>query len=152
MHCSVFLREIDDNGPTRYVIAVADVLLRSPVTNLRRLMRMNMPNHAFHRTRRYATSSWRAAARRILNLVLLGLVASSDSSPPSRDRSVAVKPFTTIAVALLALIAIAHLLRLFAGWEVTVSGFTVPVWFSLPGFIIAGGLAVMVWRESQARA
>jgi hypothetical protein len=36
MHCSVFLREIDDNGPTRYVIAVADVLLPSPVTNLRR--------------------------------------------------------------------------------------------------------------------
>jgi hypothetical protein len=63
-----------------------------------------------------------------------------------------VKPFTTIAVALLALIAIAHLLRLFAGWEVTVSGFTVPVWFSLPGFIIAGwlgrnGVARVAWAS-----
>jgi hypothetical protein len=34
MHCSVFLREIDDNGPTRYVIAVANVPLRSLVHEL----------------------------------------------------------------------------------------------------------------------
>lgn len=32
------------------------------------------------------------------------------------------KPFTRIAVALFALIALAHLLRLFAGWEVMVAG------------------------------
>ena len=62
------------------------------------------------------------------------------------------RPFTTIAVALLALIAIAPLLRLFAGWEVIVSGFTIPVWFSFPGFVVAGGLAVMVWRESHTQA
>ena len=60
------------------------------------------------------------------------------------------KPFTTIAVALLALIAVVHLLRLVAGWEVVVNGYVVPTWFSLPGFIIAGGLAALVWRESRA--
>jgi len=59
------------------------------------------------------------------------------------------KPFTTIAVALFTLIALVHLLRLFTGWEVVVVGYVVPVWFSLPGLIIAGGLAVMLWREAH---
>ena len=60
------------------------------------------------------------------------------------------KPFTTLAVALFVLIAIAHLLRLFNGWEVIVGGFVIPVWFSWLGLIIAGGLAVMLWREARA--
>jgi len=60
-----------------------------------------------------------------------------------------VKPFTTIAVALLALIAIVHFLRLFGGWEVVVTGFAIPVWWSAIGLVIAGGLAVMVWREAH---
>jgi hypothetical protein len=60
-----------------------------------------------------------------------------------------VKPFTTIAVVIFTLMAIVHLLRLFVGWEVTVVGFVIPVWWSAVGLIIAGGLAVMVWREAQ---
>ena len=60
------------------------------------------------------------------------------------------KPFTTIAVALFALIALVHLLRLFAGWEVVVTGFVIPVWWSAIGLVIAGGLALMVWREARA--
>ena len=59
------------------------------------------------------------------------------------------KPFTTVAVVLLALIAIVHLLRLFAGWEVTVVGLAIPVWWSALGVLIAGGLALMVWREAD---
>ena len=59
------------------------------------------------------------------------------------------KPFTTIAVAFLALIAVVHLLRLFAGWEVIVVGFAIPVWWSAFGLLIAGGLSVMVWREAH---
>ena len=59
------------------------------------------------------------------------------------------KPFTTIAVAVLAVIAVVHLLRLFTGWEIAVSGFVIPVWWSVPGFVIAGGLALMVWREAR---
>ena len=59
------------------------------------------------------------------------------------------KPFTTIAVVFLVLIAIVHLLRLFAGWEVIVTGFVVPAWWSGIGFVIAGGLALMVWREAR---
>ena len=60
------------------------------------------------------------------------------------------KPFTTVAIALVGLIAIAHPLRLFAGREVTVTGLVVPVWFSLPGLVIAGGLA-MLWREARRK-
>ena len=59
------------------------------------------------------------------------------------------KPFTMIAAAVLALVAIVHLLRLIADWEVVVNGFVVPVWFSAPGLIVAAGLAIMVWREAR---
>ena len=58
------------------------------------------------------------------------------------------KPFTTIAAIVLAIVALVHLVRLFAGWEVIIAGYVVPVWFSLPGFIVAGGLATMIRRES----
>ena len=59
------------------------------------------------------------------------------------------KPFTTIAVAVFTLVAIVHLVRLFAGWEVVVTGFVIPIWWSALGLIIAGGLALMVWREAH---
>lgn len=59
------------------------------------------------------------------------------------------KPFTTIAVAFLTLIAVVHLLRLSAGWEVVVAWFVIPVWWSAIGLLIAGGLALMVWRETR---
>jgi hypothetical protein len=60
-----------------------------------------------------------------------------------------VKPFTTISVAVFTLVAIVHLARLFAGWEVVVTGFAVPVWWSAIGLVVAGGLALMVWREAR---
>lgn len=59
------------------------------------------------------------------------------------------KPFTTIAVILFTVIATVHVLRLFAAWEVMVVGFVIPVWWSAPGVIVAGGLASMVWREAR---
>ena len=57
------------------------------------------------------------------------------------------KPFTTITVVLLALIAAVQLLRFILGWEVIVNGLIVPVWLSGIVFVITAGLAVMVWRE-----
>jgi len=59
------------------------------------------------------------------------------------------KPFTMIAVVLLSLIALVQLLRFLLGWEVTLNGVTVPVWVSGIAFLIAAGLAVMVWREAR---
>jgi len=59
------------------------------------------------------------------------------------------KPFTTIAVIIFSLIASIHLLRLFFGWEVVINGMIVPIWASVPGFLIAAVLAVMLLRESH---
>lgn len=60
------------------------------------------------------------------------------------------KPFTTLSVALLVLIAVLHLVRLFFSWEIVVEGFVIPVWWSIGGFVVAGCLALMVWREARA--
>ncbi len=61
------------------------------------------------------------------------------------------KPFTTIAVIVLSLIAVLQLLRFLLKWEVTLNGTIVPVWLSGVAFLVAGGLAVMVWRENRRR-
>ena len=60
------------------------------------------------------------------------------------------KPFTTIAVAIFTLMAVVHLLRLAFGWEIVVTGYVIPVWWSAVGIVVAGGLALMVWREAHA--
>ena len=72
-----------------------------------------------------------------------------DHVPNASKPGGTVKPFTTIAVAVFTLVAIVHLVRLFAGWEVVVTGFVIPTWWSALGLIIAGGLALMVWREAH---
>jgi hypothetical protein len=59
------------------------------------------------------------------------------------------KPFTTIAVGVFVLVALVHVFRLVFGWEVTIQGSVVPMWVSVLGAVIAGGLAVMLWRESR---
>ena len=59
------------------------------------------------------------------------------------------KPFTVIAIVLFSLIAILQLLRFILGWEVTVHGVSVPVWASGIAFVVAAGLAVMVWLEMR---
>ena len=59
------------------------------------------------------------------------------------------KPFTAIAVIVFSVIAVLHLLRLFFRWEIILNGGILPMWVSIPGFIIAAGLALMVWRESR---
>jgi hypothetical protein len=59
------------------------------------------------------------------------------------------KPFTITAVIVLSLIALLQLLRFILKWEVTLNGAVVPVWLSAIAFVVAGGLAVMVWRENR---
>ena len=57
------------------------------------------------------------------------------------------KPFTIITIAILSVVSLAHLLRFFFGWEITVNGVYIPMWASALGFVIAGGLAIMLQRE-----
>lgn len=59
------------------------------------------------------------------------------------------KPFTTIAILLLSIIALAHLYRLVRPFEVAIAGTVIPQWVSIVGAIVGGGLALMLWRESK---
>jgi hypothetical protein len=59
------------------------------------------------------------------------------------------KPFTTLAAILFAIMALAHLCRLVWGCEVVVSGTVIPLWVSVAGLIVAAGMAVMLWREAR---
>ena len=60
------------------------------------------------------------------------------------------KPFTTLAAVVLGLIALAHLYRLLRPFEVVVAGSAVPQWVSAAGLIVAGGIAIMLWREARS--
>jgi hypothetical protein len=59
------------------------------------------------------------------------------------------KPATAVAAVLLLLIAVAHVLRLIYGWQVTVADRLVPMWVSGVGLVIAATLAVLLWREAR---
>ncbi len=59
------------------------------------------------------------------------------------------KPFTAIAAVIFVLMALVHVFRLAFGWEITIQGSVVPMWVSVLGTVIAGGLAVLLWRESR---
>ncbi len=59
------------------------------------------------------------------------------------------KPFTTITIVFLGLLALLQLTRFLLGWEVVVNGLLVPVWVSAIAAVIAGGLALMLWCESR---
>ena len=59
------------------------------------------------------------------------------------------KPFTTAAIVVFVLVALAQLLRVAFGWDVTVNGITIPFWASLIACGIAVTLAIMLWREKS---
>ena len=59
------------------------------------------------------------------------------------------KPFTGIAVAIVALIALGQLLRFLLGWPVSINGLQVPVWLSAAAFVVLGAVAAMAWRERR---
>jgi len=59
------------------------------------------------------------------------------------------KPFTVVAVVIFAIVAVMHLLRLVLGWDATIAGTEIPMWVSVAGLVIAGGLAIGLWRENM---
>jgi hypothetical protein len=56
------------------------------------------------------------------------------------------------AAILFGIVALAHLYRLIRPFAITVAGEAVPQWASLAGLIVAGGLSLMLWRESRPGA
>lgn len=59
------------------------------------------------------------------------------------------KPFTTIAVFVFALVALIQALRVALGWDITVNGLSIPPWASVIAVVAAATLAYKVWREMR---
>jgi hypothetical protein len=60
------------------------------------------------------------------------------------------KPFTLVAVVVFSLVSLLQLLRLLLGWEITINAIAIPLWASGLAFVVAAGLAAMVWRERRS--
>ena len=61
-----------------------------------------------------------------------------------------IKPFTFVAVVVFSVVALLQLLRLLVGWDITINAITIPLWASGVAFVVAAGLAAMVWRERRS--
>jgi hypothetical protein len=59
------------------------------------------------------------------------------------------KPYTTMASVLLLMVALAHVLRLAFGWQVTIGDAFIPMWMSAIAAVITATIAVMLWREAR---
>ena len=51
------------------------------------------------------------------------------------------KMFVVLAGVIFAIVALAHLLRIFMGWTIVIDNWTVPMWLSWVALVIAGGLS-----------
>ena len=60
------------------------------------------------------------------------------------------KPFTLVAVVIFSLVSLLQLFRLLLGWDITINGIAIPLWASGVAFVVAAGLAAMVWRERRS--
>jgi len=57
------------------------------------------------------------------------------------------KTGSVLATIVFLLVAMAHLLRLLTQSEITVNGVSVPLWVSVLGVIVPGGIALLLLRE-----
>lgn len=60
-------------------------------------------------------------------------------------------PGTLLATVLLAAVAIAHLLRLFFGWQVTIADAVIPMWASGVAFVVSALAAFLLWKGSRRK-
>ena len=60
------------------------------------------------------------------------------------------RTYLQISGTLFGLVAVGHLPRLFRHWPVDVAGYTVPLWASGIGLLVAGGLGVWALRLVRA--
>jgi|GEM_PF-1506872 len=61
------------------------------------------------------------------------------------------QPFALFAAAVLALLALAHLLRLLAGIQVRIGSLAIPPWMSAVAALALGALALLVIKEQRKR-
>jgi len=60
-------------------------------------------------------------------------------------------PGSLFAIVLLAAFALAHLLRLFYGWQVTIADAVIPMWASGVAFVVAALAAFLLWMASRPK-
>jgi hypothetical protein len=70
----------------------------------------------------------------------------SESEVPAGE---SMKPFRTIAVLIIGLIAVMQGIRFALGWSLLINGIAVPLWPSAVAFVVLGVIAVMLWREGR---
>ena len=58
------------------------------------------------------------------------------------------KAFFSATAFIFALVFVLHLLRVIYGWGVTIGGWSVPMWFSWAGVLVAGYLS---WTALKAK-
>jgi hypothetical protein len=59
------------------------------------------------------------------------------------------KTFAAIAATIFGLVALLHLLRLIMGWSIVIDAWTVPMWFSWIGLVVAGALSYFGTRLAR---
>jgi hypothetical protein len=65
------------------------------------------------------------------------------------DRTMDQKQFSQIAGTVFAIVALLHLLRVALGWQVVIGEFSVPMWFSWIGVIVAATLSYFGLRSAR---
>lgn len=60
------------------------------------------------------------------------------------------KTGSLLAIIVFTIVALAHLYRLVSGVEVLMGGSTVPQWVSIPGVLVPGLIAFLLWKESKS--
>jgi hypothetical protein len=54
----------------------------------------------------------------------------------------------TVAALVFTIAAIVHALRLINGWQFVIGGWSAPMWLSVVGVLLAGTLAVLLWKTA----
>jgi len=62
------------------------------------------------------------------------------------------KPFTWIAATIFALMAVAHIIRLFTNFQIIVGSHSIPMWVSYVAILITALLSWMLCREARGAA
>jgi hypothetical protein len=61
------------------------------------------------------------------------------------------KTYYQIVTVIFGLLAVAHALRVFYGWEAQIAGAEIPLWASMAAVLIAGYLAIRGWQFSKKK-
>jgi hypothetical protein len=59
------------------------------------------------------------------------------------------KIFSLVAGLIFAMVALFHLMRIFAEWTVIIRDWSIPMWVSWIALVVAGGLALLGLRLSE---